>query len=910
MGRNVRIRIAFGATIADPVGSWTWTDVTSYWHVPDDVQVSWGTSSSASKVEAATLSLSLKNTDGRFTPFDGRSPYWPYVIEWTPIEYAIDLGDGAGWRVRFSGFIRSWSLGWPGASALMAITRIQAVGILGRLERGRPPQRSAMRRATMASSPGAYWPCEDGGDATQAASAIPGHPPIGTSGLVGFAGLSIQTAGGNAAVGSLPLPDLSAGGSLVASIPGDVTAACTAAGQYAIGFMAEVETGSHAGDMALLEWATPGGSFVRWRLVFFMSGPILNWNLRAYDAAGVATHVNGGAGQTFGAWRITAAQSGGNITVKMYFADNFASTSTVAGVFAGPTQVTANADGTTATAPVPMGHLTVWPTVTPSLPLWGDVTDPYGRLIRTADVLPWSGEAAHLRLDRLCAEEGISFTPLTLPVEDITRMGPQSADTFPALAEQCAESDQGLLYEDGFGFGYVPRVAIYNSPVALTIDAAAGQLGGDLAPTAEDPARRNVWTVSREGGSSATARNETLIGMQGEIEGTTTVHHLDDSLLGGHAAWWLRRSSVQDLRYPSLSIDLYAHPELAAAWCACKPGSRINVVNPPEQNVPGTVDQLVVGATETYRGRRSWKATLNVVPASPWQVATVDGEQRVPADGSYLAAGATMDDTTLLVATPVEAAWSTDPADLPLDIQHAGERMTATAITARVAPQFIATGTGTNGSNTSRVPALPAGWAQGDLLLIYATARSTPDHRAVAPDGYLTLFQDRNVALFGKLAAAVEVAPTVTFVGGVALSDTIAQMSAFRGVAPGVMASATQLNASAQNIAYPALSVPQPALILYLGWRQDDWTSVAALAGATEVGSRSSTLGDDAAQVWDYTIQASQANIAAGQFVVTGGLPAVSRGAVVALWANIQQLTVVRGVNGVRKAHPPSSGNS
>ncbi|MEU5945143.1 hypothetical protein ABZ793_06220 [Micromonospora sp. NPDC047465] len=724
MGRDVRIRIAFGATIADPVETWLWTDVTSYWHVPHDVQVTWGTSSSASKVETATLGLSLKNPDARFTPFDGRSPYWPHVIEWTPIEYAIDLGDGTGWRVRFSGFVRNWAVEWPGASALMAVTRVQAVGILGRLERGRPPQRSAMRRATVASSPGAYWPCEDGGDATQAASAIPGHPPIGVSGVVEFAGLSIETAGGNAAIGSLPLPDLSAGGRLVASIPADVTAACTAAGQYAIGFMAEVEVSSHAGELALIEWQTPAGSFVRWRLVFFTAGTVLNWNLRAYNASGAATHVNGGAGHSFGAWRITAAQSGGNITLTLYFGSNFAITSTVAGTLAGPTQIVANPDGITATAPVPMGHLTVWPTATPSLPMWRDITDPYGRLIRAPDILPWEGEAAHLRLDRLCAEEGLAFTPPVLPVDDITRMGPQPAGTFAELAGQCAESDQGLLYEDGFGFAFLPRVALYNAPVTLTIDAAAGQLGGDLAPTAEDPNRRNLWTVSREGGSSGTARDEALIAMQGEIEGTTTVHHLDDSLLGAHAAWWLRRNSVQDLRYPTLSIDLYAHRELAAVWCDVRPGARVQVVNPPAQ-APGVIDQIVMGASETYRGRRGWRVTLNVQPAAPWQVAEVDGDQRVPADGSTLAADLAEAGTVWAVAnTAGNGPWTADPTDYPLDVRVGGERIRADAPGSVVNPNpwFVADVAGYAGAASS------ISWtASGRPDTPHGAARITPD---------------------------------------------------------------------------------------------------------------------------------------------------------------------------------------
>jgi hypothetical protein len=119
------------------------------------------------------------------------------------------------------------------------------------------------------------------------------------------------------------------------------------------------------------------------------------------------------------------------------------------------------------------------------------------------------------------------------------------------------------------------------------------------------------------------------------------------------------------------------------------------------------------------------------------------------------------------------------------------------------------------------------------------------------------------------------------------------------------------LNASAQDIGYPCLALTRPqldtainnAIVFYLGWKQDDWTSVATLAGATEIGEASSTTGDDQGLVWDYAIQTSATDIVPGSFVVTGGLAAISRGAVVAIRSNVQAATVTRSVNGVVKSH-------
>ena len=94
----------------------------------------------------------------------------------------------------------------------------------------------------------------------------------------------------------------------------------------------------------------------------------------------------------------------------------------------------------------------------------------------------------------------------------------------------------------------------------------------------------------------------------------------------------------------------------------------------------------------------------------------------------------------------------------------------------------------------------------------------------------------------------------------------------------------TVLNGSAQNIAYPAITLDEPdqCVVLIGGWKQDDWTSVATPAGFTEIDEPASTLGDDAGIVWDRQVQTTAADVAAGSFVVTGGSAAISRGFTVA----------------------------
>lgn len=145
--------------------------------------------------------------------------------------------------------------------------------------------------------------------------------------------------------------------------------------------------------------------------------------------------------------------------------------------------------------------------------------------------------------------------------------------------------------------------------------------------------------------------------------------------------------------------------------------------------------------------------------------------------------------------------------------------------------------------------------------------------------------------------------PIVTFTGGTAGSDTSAQAIALRNVSLDQVKAATpSVNGSAQNITYPALSPDYDyCLILYAGWKQDDWTSVAS--PGTEIAEVVSTAGNDHGLVWAYQAQTTRADVSSGSFTVTGGVSAVSRGFTLAIRGG-QTLTVTRAVNGVTKTLP------
>ncbi|XTZ18196.1 hypothetical protein ACQSSU_12880 [Micromonospora echinospora] len=686
----MRIRLAFGATISADSGTWVWTDVTAWWHVPGDVTLTWGRSSGADRPETSNLSLSLKNADGRFTSGHPLSPYWPHVVTWTPIALDVDLGDGGGWRNRFSGYVKRWPVAWPGGSSRQAVASIDAVGVLGRLGRGSPPAWSPMRRSYTASQPIAYWPLEDGTAAASVASAIPGHPPMSIVGTVGTGDIPEDQWWSNDIVwGTSKLADLSAGGRLVAQMPIGVTAATAAAWSLLVSTSSDI--GQAAGDQVVVEVETLSGApYVRWQVRYLKA--TLRTQVVGIDGAGAVTVLHDGNGVSTGMQMVNLAvwQDGGVVRWGYSYAwldGQWAATGSLAGTSGGISRITLNAGGQTQAIGWAYGHVAVWPTVIYPQTIVPPRYDAYGQFSR-GSLVSVSGEVATDRLPRLAAEDGVPLVMPAVPVEGIRRMGWQPAGTPVDLYLECEQVDQGLLYENGHGLGYLPRHYRYNQPVALTIDAAAGQLSAGLDPAADDQQLRNQWTVSRPEGSSAVAIDQDSVASQGTLAASVTVNVWTDDMLPDDAWWRLHLSTTPGLRYPQLGINLAAHRELAAAWCDVRPGSRVQVVNPPPQAPPGVIDQLVVGATEAIRGRRYWRATMNTQPAAPWDVATADGESRAFADGSTLATDITASGMTLQLATTAAGElWTTKAESMPLDLRVGGERVTVSAISGTSSPQ-------------------------------------------------------------------------------------------------------------------------------------------------------------------------------------------------------------------------------
>jgi hypothetical protein len=239
----------------------------------------------------------------------------------------------------------------------------------------------------------------------------------------------------------------------------------------------------------------------------------------------------------------------------------------------------------------------------------------------------YEGETGAARLSRLAAEEGITFA-LIGAAGDTPQMGPQQDDTLVNIFQSVADFDRGQLFEprDSLGIAYRTRVNMQNQSPAVILDYSAAMLAPPVQPTADDQYTRNDITLTRQGGSSATGQQTTgtmsiyspPLGV-GDYTYSLTVYAYEDSQLPGAIAWMLLIGTVNELRYPQLTIDL-ARIEVASVFAACADldvGDFAQITRPPAFLTSANIDQLAWGFTETLNAYM-WTIAINAVPEDPY----------------------------------------------------------------------------------------------------------------------------------------------------------------------------------------------------------------------------------------------------------------------------------------------------
>lgn len=579
--------------------------------------------------------------------------------------------------------------GEPDAWSKVAVT---ISGISRRLERGEPPALSPLRRSIQQAStpPIAYWPIEDAELAVAAASALPGQPAMTVSGPVVFASAGLTPeAEWIPRRGSHRVASLATGGRLSGVVP-----ATAVTDQWSVTVAAEAFAVAAGTTIRLLEWTTPGSLFARWVLSQSAADSV---DVTAYDDAGAAFLVLTSAGIYGGLihYQVAAHQVGADVHLNLWTAGGGSASSVQAGVTlarvqsvrANPLQTNVSGAGSEIGRTLLVGHIRVHDN-------WQVLEVPrYISALTSGWVYAseaWARESALERLGRLCDEERIPLVQVGV-ADSPTALGPQQAGTFNELLDTAEDAESGaVLYELGQGYAVRPRSARYNLDPTLTVDLRTYARSGDddpvdvLAPVLDDQTSRTVWTVERAGGSSATREADAAyIARRGRRGDSATLDLRYDADTGQHASWRVHRDNPDEMRYPTLPLDLAANPDLLPDWLRCDIGHRVTRTNQPRVAGRGDIDQVIGGYTETL-GTRIWRVVANCLPYSPWRVGVWDDRTvgRADTDGSTLAGSVTSTATALSVATTNASSpkWTTSTVELPFDLNIGGEQIRVVAV--------------------------------------------------------------------------------------------------------------------------------------------------------------------------------------------------------------------------------------
>ncbi len=921
-----KVWLALGAELLAPVSNWTWTDVTDYvlYDGGGGVTVEIGYPDGSDEANPTTISFLADNADGRWSPYNPAGAWFGQIDFFTPVKVTFDPGSGA--VDRGLAYLSDLPLEWTPAGKFKYV-RVEALGILSRLESGDVLESNARRNLGLFVTPVAYWPCEDGSGATRMASAVAGQ-------LDGTGFNNMQFAADSDFGGSKPLLKFAGSDSYVTfpvlpyARPSPEAWSVCRAWRVPSRPSGTVEFGPSV---------FCNGTVRRFVLEMTSATPSVI-KLRAYDAAGtelladtgvsfdslnslepyepfgdqlavtIAAAQNGtGIDWSYSVWRTNQGAGGGQGTV---------ASQTLGPVYALTTGGVGDLTGHT------VGHFAVYATTTAA---------------NTASAIAGGG-LGDLTTDRFLWQGAMVGLPINADVTGVGEpMGYVPTDTAIGVLRECDSLERGLLWETPGGDLRIRSLSgLTNQSVGMTL-AYATQVR-DLQPTSVIRTLVNRATVSRDGGSSATvdATGPLSPTSKGIVrsKALTVNSQLDDNLRH-YAQWEAAVGTCQDYRY---AVEVQFHGGASsklADWLALEIGDRVQITSPPSWLPPDTIDGKLRGYTEHFT-RFEYTASFRLLPYRPYLAWTVEGSDnlgKVNTSGSRLLAPITTSATSAIVGTygnptgrtGVAAKWST--TSLPYDLAiRTAERVTCTAV-ANNAPTFVAAGAAAHADNAAVTPGAVAGIAAGDCELLLCSVRDSGFSSLGGVAGRVAVYVGdqtgwTELARFGGVngtfalyartyqTSVLTPPPTLTpVVGSSSAGDTVsAQLAAFRYAQPLAHSTAlAQSNASAADIAYPGLSVVRDGtVVLIVAQKDDDWTSVASPAGFTEIGEPDSTLGSDQGLAWYYQIQTTATNIAAGSLVVSGGAAATSKAQMVSLLGDVQTLTLTRNVNAVSGgvAHP------
>ncbi|MGD2042025.1 MAG: hypothetical protein PVJ28_00125 [Acidimicrobiia bacterium] len=592
---------------------------------------------------------------------------------------------------RFWGEVARWPQTWD-ITGRDVRTPIEAASIRRRLISGSSNLQSAMRRSipnVSATSLVSYWPIEDGAD-SQIVSAVVGNSIMRYRGAPSFASHS-------GFVCSSPVVSLGTGRLYAPVDVYDPT------GEIQFRFLAYVPSSTTGGTVVAKLFTS--GSAAKWEVVYGTGGAL---SIRAYDNDNVLVLDDGPTAFDVDDKHIRIHVAVNNTGSDVYYVLAVQTIGIAAAYYVDGTLSSEQIGRAVAVdfnpaeadvGSIAIGHVTVESEITTIYDLANEANAYFGELAAT-------------RVNRLCTEEGIPFRIVGGGDGDSEMTGYQTVDTLINNLNNAAIADNGVLYEprDGYGLQLRTLSSMTSQDPTCTVAYTSKALQS-FYPVEDDQTIRNDVTVSRNGGSSFRAVQESgPMSVQqppdgvGRYSSAFSVSLARDASAEHQAGWRLHLGTVDEARYPVISVSMAsAHvasdQDLVYQLLRLDVGDRFVVTDPPSWMPPDDVSQLVRGYSEVIN-QRTHDITFTCVPESPYHVAVYDDDRdgtRFDGGLSTLASDATSTATALSVATSDGPLWTTDGGEFPLDVTVSGERITVTAVSGSSSPQTFTVTRSVNG---------------------------------------------------------------------------------------------------------------------------------------------------------------------------------------------------------------------
>lgn len=662
------VEVAWGSTSASDLTVANWTDISS--RVRGTITITKGKANLSGTADPTMISCVLDNNDDALSPLNPLSIYWPNVVRNVPIRVRRTWSGATTSYERATAFVNGWPVS-PNAGMLDVTIPITATGRLRRLRRSGKTVGSALSMAVSATSPALWWPMEDGTQAIQLASGLPGGKALVSGGNV--------TTGAAGAPGSAASVDFSGGGQITGTMPNTLSST-----EVHFGFAFQPNDTNGQTYNALKFNA---GNGVTW-LFSPTTGTTGGLTVSCSSPGGLFSgSMLPNAFWAPGSWHwveVDLKQNGANVDITATVDDVVTSGP---GLFTGVTLGQPNQIILGPSTSINGGVVaTSTKFAMTSLAFWSSPP--------AADIYPavsgYAGETAAARSARVCAAVGIPITVITGTVPS-QAMGPQLPDTVANILGSCEDIDNGLLH-DGGALGnlvFVSGASLYNAAPELALDYKRSQISDGFDGTFDDQDLVNEWTISRTSGSSATSSNAASLAVDDDYDQQDTVNVAADNQCQLVADWRTHVDSYETMRFPGVGIDLRRSPELVQQVTLMTLPVYISLLNLPTPTYPyGNNDQFGIGYTETLDAV-TWQITFNATPAAPYRVAGLQDPTNpfVLDCMSTLQTGINATVLSMQVATPSGPLLSTSGADYPVDVYLDGEQITISSVSGASSPQ-------------------------------------------------------------------------------------------------------------------------------------------------------------------------------------------------------------------------------